>query len=70
MKANMYEQMMYPPVKGPLRALQAQTHTLQHPLLRPLHSQLLTQQHPLLQPLHPWLRTQALPNPWAGTTCY
>ena len=32
-KTDMYKQMMYPPVKGPLRALQAQPNTLQHPLL-------------------------------------
>ena len=59
-KTNMYEQMMYPPVKGPPRALQARPNTLQHPLLRPLHSQLYIQQHSLPQPLYPWLRAQAL----------
>ena len=42
-KANMYERMMYTLVQGPLRALQAHSNTLQHPLLRPLHFQLDTQ---------------------------
>ena len=45
MKANMYEQMMYLPGKGPLRALEAQ---------------LNTQQHSVLESLHPWQRAQAL----------
>ena len=36
MKANVHEQMMYPPAGGPLRALQAQLNTLQNPLLRPV----------------------------------
>ena len=60
MKANVYQQMMSLPVKCPLRGLQAEPYTLQHPLLRPLHSQLHTKQHHLLQPLHPWLRAQTL----------
>ena len=58
--ARMSEQTMYPPVKGPLRALQAQLNTLQHLRLWPLHRQLHIQQHPLLQPPHLWLRAQAL----------
>ena len=36
MKAIIYENMMYPPVKSPLRALPAQQNTLQHPLLPPV----------------------------------
>ena len=60
MKASMYEHMMYLPVNGPPRALQALPNTLQHPLLCPLHSPLHIQQHALLQQLHEWLRAQAL----------
>ena len=40
----MYEQMMYSPLKGDLKALQAKQNTGQHPLLRPIHSELCTQQ--------------------------
>ena len=40
---------MYPPSEGLLRALQALTSILQHPLLQPPHSLLYIQQHPLLQ---------------------
>ena len=59
-KANMYKQMMYPPVNSPQRAPQARPNTLQQHLLQRLHSQLHMQQHSFLQPLHPWPRAEAL----------